>query len=545
MKLRILKFNIVECALDLASDFEVSLGLPIARPKSAVVANSQALAWEIQSALGPLGGPKKLAADAVKLALAKAKRACVESSCPRQLEEAQASLAQAKAKASALAKSPFSVRNLGVDFSAGKSSKRPRQLTKNARHRAMQTRAKRMCCLLKASRRLAAKVFISGVLPSLLYDAPILGLFGNPCRKARAKAATFLGLKGPHRDRALAFALRPDVDPQVLALGALVRRFAKEVWLASEKPEFRDPQGLKFGTLAVGISKFLKSCSGPSASPSGPLEAFHAATAQAGWTLKGPFTLVRCNGIALDMSKVCPQRVAKAFKADLVSSNVKGAMSRLHDRIYNDETDALSQNGVCLEPLVSLAGSRDRKTSALVNKFMSNGFITNLKLCNMGYDVDPACQLCGEALDTVYHRLYVCVHTHKRAEINLGSKLLGQALESGSDSLLFTRGLAPMPKLDAPDEKTKVRYATSLRTLGSRQMAERYTLMDHALTRCTSPSPGRASAFARSETMAPSYMVYTATSPGGFPKPHFRPRPVLWWWLTSSPKERSQPLTAR
>ena len=76
---------LVEAALDLASDFEVLLRLPIARPKGAVVANSQALSWELQCALGPLGGPKKLAAEAVHLALASAKRACANSSSPGQL----------------------------------------------------------------------------------------------------------------------------------------------------------------------------------------------------------------------------------------------------------------------------------------------------------------------------------------------------------------------------------------------------------------------------------------------------------------------------
>ena len=267
-----------------------------------------------------------------------------------------------------------------------------------------------------------------------------------------------LGLKGPHRDSFLALALRPEVDPQVIALEALVKRFSKEIWLASEKPDFRDPQALRFGSLAVGINKFLSSCKGPSSAPSGPLAAFHSAVSLAGWTYKGPFALVKSDGIVLDMSKACPYRVSKAFRADLVSCNVKRSMGRLHDRLFNDETFALNDKGLVFEPLAKCARSSNKCNAALVNKFVSNGITTNLRLYNMGYDVDPACALCGEALDTVYHRLYTCIHNQRRAQINLGKELFDQAICGGEDCLLFNRGLAPMPPIDPPCDQTIVRY---------------------------------------------------------------------------------------
>ena len=122
------------------------------------------------------------------MALARAKEAIASDCCEAQREEAMASLAQAKAKVLSFTRTPFSCRNLGVDFLAGKSKRRVSLPTRDARYRAMQKRAKRMCCLQRSSKRLAAKVFITGILPSILYDAPILGLFWEPSQESQGQS---------------------------------------------------------------------------------------------------------------------------------------------------------------------------------------------------------------------------------------------------------------------------------------------------------------------------------------------------------------------
>ena len=379
-------------------------------------------------------------------------------SCETQKQEAMACLAMAKAKVLSFVKAPFSCRNLGVDFLAGKSKRRLSLPTRDARYRAMQKRAKRLCCLRTSSKRLASKVFIAGILPSILYDSPVLGLFGTHLKRAKGKAAHYLGFRGPFRSAALAFALRPEVDPEVVALGALVGRYAKELWLASEKQEYRDPMAIRLGTLGVGISAFLRTFKGPLGSPAGPLQAVFSAFAKAGWSSDGPFRINTARGDNLDLTKVCPSRITKIFKNDLVLSLAGKAVSKLHDKSPTHESAAIFESGMFLEPLISFCKHKDRLTSSMVNKFVSGGIVTDLRLCVLGYDVDPSCKRCGLALDTLHHRLYTCSHNERNAAINLGTSLWNRAVDAGDGSLAFTRGLLPMPKVDRPSTTTKVEY---------------------------------------------------------------------------------------
>ena len=122
--------SIASAALDLAIDLEQRARLPIARSKSAVLANTCATARAIRAHLGDLGGPKL-----------------------------------------------GSVRSLGADFwAANPKFKRSRPI--RAMRRTMLTKkTARLKALKMADRHCASRVFFCGATPSVHFDTPIYGLF--------------------------------------------------------------------------------------------------------------------------------------------------------------------------------------------------------------------------------------------------------------------------------------------------------------------------------------------------------------------------------
>ena len=253
----------------------------------------------------------------------------------------------------------------------------------------------------------------------------------------------------------MAFSLKPEADPVCI----VVRRFCSEIWLASEKAGTRDKLAIPLGVLGVGISTYIRSNPEPSPSPSGPLGAFHLALRQANWNFQGPFALKSLEGEVVDLTKVPPVLVVRKFKRDYVQSNVSRDMCKLDSACSSEESRSICEVGLFLEPLKKLC--RNAKTfhaSGLINKFVTNGICTSQLYCQLGYAIDPVCARCGLALDTIYHRLYTCTSSEERARRNLGSKLFEEAIVAGPKSLLFTRALLPMPRVDKCPSVTHVRY---------------------------------------------------------------------------------------
>ena len=129
--------DMIAATEDLAHNLDVC-ELPIAKDKSAVLSNSIPLAGLLRRCLRGLGGP------------------------------------------------PLgSVRALGVDFWAAAPAKRPPMRVRKARVASLAKRRPRIRMLAKVAPRAAAKVYICGVLPSVLFDAPIFGAFGTHLKSVR------------------------------------------------------------------------------------------------------------------------------------------------------------------------------------------------------------------------------------------------------------------------------------------------------------------------------------------------------------------------
>ena len=87
--------------------------------------------------------------------------------------------------------------------------------------------------LRKVDPKVSGKVFVCGILPSVLFYCPIYGLFGRSLQKLRVESGVMNGIHGKKKNIDLAMSFYPKKDPEVWASKAVVFRFCQEVWNAS------------------------------------------------------------------------------------------------------------------------------------------------------------------------------------------------------------------------------------------------------------------------------------------------------------------------
>ena len=221
--------EILPAALTLAKGLD-GIALPISKTKSAILSNSKSAATSLRRSLGNLGGP------------------------PMK-----------------------DTRALGVDFWAGRPFKRPPNKVRLNRLRTAKLGKHRLISLGKSSRSVAAKVFVCGTLPAILYDSPVLGFSGKQLLNIRREAGRMTGLGGKKRALDLALSFVPRSDPEVIASNALVKRFASEVWAAALPPGFRRDANLALGEIAAGVQAYLAQHAVPSKAIAGPVSSVHQA----------------------------------------------------------------------------------------------------------------------------------------------------------------------------------------------------------------------------------------------------------------------------
>ena len=276
--------DITEAANDILHGLEC-LSLPVAKEKSAVLSNCRQVAHAVRCQLRDLGGPPL---------------GCV--------------------------------RSLGIDFWAGgKRSKTKYMPIRSSRWKKMADRKSRLQILKRSSKQLAAKVFLCGDIPSVLYDAPVYGLFNGPLRALRREAGMIQGILGKKRDPDLAFSFYPKSDPEIRVAIAVISKFCGEVWNAALPPGIRDPAGLSLGALARGLEGFITrhGKSNPR-KVEGPISALFKMLRKYGWSFHAPFILQDKCGNLIHLLGQCPRRVVALFRDDVSATIERRAIVRMH-----------------------------------------------------------------------------------------------------------------------------------------------------------------------------------------------------------------------
>ena len=389
-----------DAASTLAHQVENRIGLPIARDKSAIVCSSARVSRALRHRLRELGGPPLGAA-----------------------------------------------RNLGVDFAGGNKFGKFGLQTRRSRWIKARTRWHRVSTLSKTNKAAAAAVVVSGINVSLLFDAPVLGCFGRGLDVIRKKTGRLLGVAGCKRNTNLGFSFLRKTDPEVCSSVACVKRLCAEVWEAGLPPRFRGPRAMALGDLAIGIHRYLEAHKRPPKEVVGPLSAAHKCLFNAGWDFAGPFNIVSRAGKGVFLTRTCPRQIADLYRNDLCEVITTRGIVKLHCALNNDESKRLYECGVFIDPLVKLHDSLPSGQARALRDIVSNGVFTKADYFDFGYNIDPVCDRCQEAYDSVYHRCFTCTHSTPVAIEELGDELFQEVLSAGPGSLLATRLLAPHPVL--------------------------------------------------------------------------------------------------
>ena len=132
---------LVKACDDIAYDIENKALLHIAEAKSVVLSNSRKVANSVRLELGRLGGPRLTVA-----------------------------------------------RSLGIDFWAAAQGQANKVPVRRSRFANLASRRPRLAKLAKVDPGLTAKIYICGILPSVLHDAPIyMGVLAGPSRPSGMK----------------------------------------------------------------------------------------------------------------------------------------------------------------------------------------------------------------------------------------------------------------------------------------------------------------------------------------------------------------------
>ena len=401
----------VPAAQDLAELLEVQCQLPISRDKASIVSNDFNGVKALRGTLGDLGGPRL-----------------------------------------------GTIRALGVDLWSGPKPFKGAYKVRNKRYRDLGCRRKRLYTLRQASAKASGQVYTCGIVPSILYDAPVYGLSGRKLKAVRAEAANMLGLTRNGKGINIAFAFNRDKDPEIVANVAVVRRFAQEVYYAGMPSACRDPVVISLATLAVGVEGYLGEHRRPPKVANGPISACHLALQSAGWSFLGPLVLSDRGGRPIHLVSTCPSRVIARYLSDLSEVMVHRGTGKLFLQRDDEESQAIFERWLFFEPLLSLYRKLQPHQARTLIRILSNNTCTNNDLFNYGYDVDPGCALCGDGLDSSFHRCFSCTHVESRAKIALGERLFSSVINAGPNSLL-TRCFVPNPVVDSrPCEHTILRY---------------------------------------------------------------------------------------
>ena len=235
----------------------------------------------------------------------------------------------------------------------------------------------------------------------------------------------------------------------------MVSRYVREVWTAALVIPYRDSAVISLGNIAEGVKAYLNANPRAPKMVNGPISAMHNCLTTAGWKFKSPFELTTRLGDIINLTIVCPNRVVNAFRKELAEAITDRGAVRLNAAVCTDESAALVADGIFFGPLRALYNNMNYVDRQTLISIASNGIYTNTDLYMMGYLVDPECQQCHCALDTVFHRCFSCPHISPNARKLLGEQFFDAIIDAGEHSLLANRCLMPIPRgASAPSPTT-------------------------------------------------------------------------------------------
>ena len=129
---------------------------------------------------------------------------------------------------------------------------------------------------------------------------------------------------------------------------------------------------------------------------------------------------------------------------------------KLHHKLFTEESTLLFDCGLFIDPLVKLHATLPAGKARALKDIVSNWVFCKADFFEFGYDIDPVCDKCNNAYDTLYHRCFTCIKVTQHAMEELGIELFNEVTTAGPHSLHATRLMVPHPVQTVPPSQELV-----------------------------------------------------------------------------------------
>ena len=331
--------------------------------------------------------------------------------------------------------------NLGVDDTVGRPI---RVKGRNAKAKAREAKAYRRCArvgkLARTVGRKARNLWCSGVLPAATYGVELAGISDSELLALRRSFASTL--KPSAGDRSLSILLLLERDPTWVAQVAPICRWHKELWHAHLSSH---PSVLSFRDLRSSWEWVFSKESPSWRCVSGPISAMRKSLERISWQMKDFATLIDDRGIDIPLLCLSPAVVRKLLMeaAFRVLEWSVGSKLRLPGRACFD---------VVHEALASKRYSPLEKGT--IRAWSCGAVWTRVYARSKGYEFPEECELCGQASDTMFHRLWMCPCLDSQRREAVGDEVVDEVVEFVSHGkhrlALATRGCLAHPGDEHP-----------------------------------------------------------------------------------------------
>ena len=395
-----------------------------------------------------------------QVALDKAAALASSPSLAKQLRQALGKYAGTKCSVTAP--------NLGVDFAPGRArrllvagkSKRAGRVAdlKRRKQRFLQVR-KRV-----GRRAQIGRFFLQGAHPAFAYGIAVTGI---PPSQLLLLRRTLAAARSPYaRGTSLTHKMVLHGDDTWRSAVAPALAWAGEVWRALLRDQ---AVHLTMSELYAAWHACYKGDEPSWASLKGPIAAMRLSLLYIDWRMVEPFAMVDDRGQRIVLTENSPALIEKLMRE---------AMQGMHERKLAKETytngdatfghllrhvrpdEEASQQGrgehtlggrICADIVRTASAGKSRKYTAVeqgcMRAWFCNSIWTRARADAAGFDISPLCPLCGQADDTVWHRLWECTAPQcvsARSEA-VPWWLVIKAKQAGPSNMLYAKGIFPHP----------------------------------------------------------------------------------------------------
>eukprot|EP00973_Karenia_brevis_P065272 9065727-Karenia_brevis.AAC.1 len=174
----------------------------------------------------------------------------------------------------------------------------------------------------------------------------------------------------------------------------------------------------------------------------GPIAVTRLCLQRIGWQWDSPFSFVTDQGDQVDLTKFSPPLI-ESLLFDAWHRRLEGVAARKLNHADFDGRRVFM--GHVAQFKNSKAAKQDPWGTACVLGCCVGSTWTKRRAYDAGYEVDVTCDLCGQADDDLYHRIWECPATEAIRGQEAPDWLRRAAADAPRHSLLYTRGVLPHP----------------------------------------------------------------------------------------------------